>query len=216
MIFRGWCEREGATRIGLGECRGRITPAREVELIDASVRGPANVRTPRPSCCGAVKCSPCQPSCLHHHWSGAELAPLSCPAAPACPRPHSSSPLVRRVHRATSSGSSLSTVSASVWWIEEVLRSVHVERHRRHLSRPARSGRCRRRRRTAPTASAWMPASSVATPCTVARARSLPLKPNPCGRNTPASDSIISTWSASSARCDRDSRGPRAARSPRW
>ena len=28
VVFRGWCEREGATRIGLGECRGVITPAR--------------------------------------------------------------------------------------------------------------------------------------------------------------------------------------------
>ena len=28
VILRGWCEREGATRIGLGECRGTITPAR--------------------------------------------------------------------------------------------------------------------------------------------------------------------------------------------
>ena len=27
VIFRGWCEREGWTRIGLGECRGTIVPA---------------------------------------------------------------------------------------------------------------------------------------------------------------------------------------------
>jgi fumarylacetoacetase len=27
VIFRGWCEREGWTRIGLGECRGTILPA---------------------------------------------------------------------------------------------------------------------------------------------------------------------------------------------
>jgi fumarylacetoacetase len=27
VIFRGWCEREGATRIGFGECRGEIRPA---------------------------------------------------------------------------------------------------------------------------------------------------------------------------------------------
>ena len=30
VVFRGWCEREGATRIGLGECRGVVTPARAV------------------------------------------------------------------------------------------------------------------------------------------------------------------------------------------
>jgi fumarylacetoacetase len=29
VVFRGYCERPGATRIGLGECRGRIVPARE-------------------------------------------------------------------------------------------------------------------------------------------------------------------------------------------
>lgn len=28
IIFRGWCEREGYPRIGFGECRGVITPAR--------------------------------------------------------------------------------------------------------------------------------------------------------------------------------------------
>jgi fumarylacetoacetase len=28
VILRGWCEREGAVPIGLGECRGRIEPAR--------------------------------------------------------------------------------------------------------------------------------------------------------------------------------------------
>jgi fumarylacetoacetase len=27
VIFRGWCEREGWTRIGLGECRGTVVPA---------------------------------------------------------------------------------------------------------------------------------------------------------------------------------------------
>jgi fumarylacetoacetase len=27
VMFRGWCEREGATRIGLGECRGAVAPA---------------------------------------------------------------------------------------------------------------------------------------------------------------------------------------------
>ena len=27
VVFRGWCEREGAVRIGLGECRGTIIPA---------------------------------------------------------------------------------------------------------------------------------------------------------------------------------------------
>jgi fumarylacetoacetase len=27
VVFRGWCEREGAVRIGLGECRGTIAPA---------------------------------------------------------------------------------------------------------------------------------------------------------------------------------------------
>ena len=30
VIFRGWCEREGAVRIGLGECRGVITPPRNI------------------------------------------------------------------------------------------------------------------------------------------------------------------------------------------
>jgi fumarylacetoacetase len=30
VVMRGWCEREGAMRIGLGECRGRVTPAREI------------------------------------------------------------------------------------------------------------------------------------------------------------------------------------------
>jgi fumarylacetoacetase len=28
VILRGWCEREGATRIGFGECRGVVLPAR--------------------------------------------------------------------------------------------------------------------------------------------------------------------------------------------
>ena len=28
VIFKGWCEREGARRIGLGECRGTLLPAR--------------------------------------------------------------------------------------------------------------------------------------------------------------------------------------------
>jgi fumarylacetoacetase len=28
VVFRGWCEREGAVRIGFGECRGIIMPAR--------------------------------------------------------------------------------------------------------------------------------------------------------------------------------------------
>jgi fumarylacetoacetase len=27
VILRGWCEREGAARIGLGECRGTVVPA---------------------------------------------------------------------------------------------------------------------------------------------------------------------------------------------
>jgi len=27
VILRGWCEREGAVRIGLGECRGIVLPA---------------------------------------------------------------------------------------------------------------------------------------------------------------------------------------------
>ena len=27
VIFRGWCEREGAARIGFGECRGEIRAA---------------------------------------------------------------------------------------------------------------------------------------------------------------------------------------------
>ena len=27
VIFRGWCEREGWTRIGLGECRGTVVGA---------------------------------------------------------------------------------------------------------------------------------------------------------------------------------------------
>jgi fumarylacetoacetase len=30
VVFRGWCERDGAIRIGLGECRGVVTPAREL------------------------------------------------------------------------------------------------------------------------------------------------------------------------------------------
>jgi fumarylacetoacetase len=29
VVFRGYCERDGATRIGLGECRGQIVPACE-------------------------------------------------------------------------------------------------------------------------------------------------------------------------------------------
>ena len=28
VIFRGYCEREGAIRIGFGECRGTVLPAR--------------------------------------------------------------------------------------------------------------------------------------------------------------------------------------------
>ena len=28
VILRGWCEREGARRIGFGECRGTVLPAR--------------------------------------------------------------------------------------------------------------------------------------------------------------------------------------------
>ena len=28
VVLRGWCEREGFVRIGLGECRGVVTPAR--------------------------------------------------------------------------------------------------------------------------------------------------------------------------------------------
>lgn len=28
VIIRGWCEREGAARIGFGECRGTIVPAK--------------------------------------------------------------------------------------------------------------------------------------------------------------------------------------------
>ena len=27
VILRGWCERDGARRIGFGECRGTVTPA---------------------------------------------------------------------------------------------------------------------------------------------------------------------------------------------
>ncbi|HXE79454.1 MAG TPA: fumarylacetoacetase [Vicinamibacterales bacterium] len=30
VVFRGWCERDGFVRIGLGECTGRIVPARTV------------------------------------------------------------------------------------------------------------------------------------------------------------------------------------------
>ena len=30
VIIRGWCEREGAKRIGFGACSGVVTPAREV------------------------------------------------------------------------------------------------------------------------------------------------------------------------------------------
>ena len=29
VIIRGWCEAEGAARIGFGECRGVVVPARE-------------------------------------------------------------------------------------------------------------------------------------------------------------------------------------------
>ena len=29
VVLRGWCEREGAVRIGFGECRGRVLPARD-------------------------------------------------------------------------------------------------------------------------------------------------------------------------------------------
>ena len=38
LLLRGWCEREGAVRIGLGECVGTVTPAaaiqREIALTD--------------------------------------------------------------------------------------------------------------------------------------------------------------------------------------
>jgi fumarylacetoacetase len=27
VILRGWCERQGAARIGFGECRGMVLPA---------------------------------------------------------------------------------------------------------------------------------------------------------------------------------------------
>jgi fumarylacetoacetase len=28
VVLRGWCERPGAARIGFGECRGTLLPAR--------------------------------------------------------------------------------------------------------------------------------------------------------------------------------------------
>jgi fumarylacetoacetase len=28
VVLRGWCEREGAARIGFGECVGTVLPAR--------------------------------------------------------------------------------------------------------------------------------------------------------------------------------------------
>jgi fumarylacetoacetase len=30
VVFRGWCEREGAVRIGLGECRGTVIAPRDL------------------------------------------------------------------------------------------------------------------------------------------------------------------------------------------
>jgi fumarylacetoacetase len=30
VVFRGWCERAGAVRIGLGECRGTVVAARDL------------------------------------------------------------------------------------------------------------------------------------------------------------------------------------------
>jgi fumarylacetoacetase len=29
VMLRAWCERDGATRIGFGECRGEVLPARD-------------------------------------------------------------------------------------------------------------------------------------------------------------------------------------------
>ena len=31
VVFRGWCEKPGARRIGFGECRGTVLPARAVD-----------------------------------------------------------------------------------------------------------------------------------------------------------------------------------------
>jgi fumarylacetoacetase len=28
VIFKGWCERAGSARVGFGECRGTVLPAR--------------------------------------------------------------------------------------------------------------------------------------------------------------------------------------------
>jgi fumarylacetoacetase len=36
IVLRGVCEREGARRIGFGECRGTVLPAYEPEHADRS------------------------------------------------------------------------------------------------------------------------------------------------------------------------------------
>ena len=30
VVLRGWCEKDGTARIGFGECRGTVLPARQV------------------------------------------------------------------------------------------------------------------------------------------------------------------------------------------
>ncbi|MEO7954140.1 MAG: fumarylacetoacetase, partial [Polaromonas sp.] len=30
VVIRGWCEKAGAARIGFGECRGTVLPARKM------------------------------------------------------------------------------------------------------------------------------------------------------------------------------------------
>jgi fumarylacetoacetase len=36
VMFHGWCERDGFVRIGLGECVGRIVPARDADTADGA------------------------------------------------------------------------------------------------------------------------------------------------------------------------------------
>lgn len=32
VVLRGWCERDGAARIGFGECMGTVLPARALKV----------------------------------------------------------------------------------------------------------------------------------------------------------------------------------------
>ena len=32
VVLRGWCEREGAARVGFGECVGTVLPARTLKV----------------------------------------------------------------------------------------------------------------------------------------------------------------------------------------